>query len=110
MYVCQWHIDVPFGKQKEALDIMSKWNKAMMDDQKASSLINGRTLVGHIGVSASHIINEAVVNSLTDWEAGLSVVNTGKFKGFSEEMAKYIVPGSQHWLVYRLTEETDGKK
>jgi len=110
MFVCQWHIDVPFGKQKEVLDLMSKWNAEMYKDQKTFPGANHRTLVGHIGESASHIIDEVVVGSMADWEAGMNVINTGKFKGFAEDMAKYIVPGSQHWVVYRLADEVDGKK
>ncbi len=110
MYLCQWHIDVPFGKQQEALDIMAKWNKAMAEDRKDFPLVSARTLVGHMGVSASHIINEVVVKSLAEWEAGMNVVDTGRFKGFAEEIAKFIAPGSQHWLVYRIAEENTGKR
>ncbi len=42
------------------------------------------------------------MDSMADWEKFMSIVATGKFKGFSEEMAKYIVPGSQHWVVLRI--------
>jgi len=110
MHVCQWHIDVPFGKQQDVPEIMTKWNRAMAEDQKDFPLVAGRTLVGHIGASASHIINEAVTKSLADWEAEMNVVNTGRFKGFADEIAKYIVPGSQHWVVYRVADEMPAKR
>jgi hypothetical protein len=61
-----------------------------------------RVMVGHIGTSPSHIINEYQVASLTDWEAMMKVVATGRFHQYSEEMAKYIVPGSQHWQILRI--------
>jgi ATP sulfurylase len=61
-----------------------------------------RTTVGHIGQSPSHVVNEYLMDSMADWEKFMSIVATGKFKGFSEEMAKYIVPGSQHWVVLRI--------
>lgn len=27
MFVCQWHLDIPFGKPSEALRIMTAWGK-----------------------------------------------------------------------------------
>jgi len=110
MFVCQWHFDVPFGKQKDVLDIMSKWNQEMFKDNATFQQTDHRTMVGHIGASASHIIDEVVVGSMADWEAGMNVVATGKYKDFSEQMAKYIVPGSQHWVVYRVAEAANGKR
>ena len=102
MFVCQWHIDVPFGKQKEVLEVMRRWDDDMNKAGDVPKAMNQRLLVGHIGVSPSHIINEYQVSSLADWENMLKAVATGRWQKYSDEIAKYIVPGSQHWLVYRV--------
>ena len=49
MIVCQWHLDIPYGKQGEAL---------------------------------------AVIHS--------------------DALAPFVVPGSQHWVVYRVLDERQG--
>jgi len=104
MFACQWHFDIPFGKQKEVLDIMKRWDQEMAKATDAPKPRGQRTMVGHIGVSPSHIVNEYVVDSVSDWEKFSNLVATGRFKGFAEEMAKYIVPGSQHWEMLRIVE------
>ena len=104
MFVCQWHIEVPFGAQKNVLDIMMRWEAELAKATDVPRAKSQRLLVGHIGVSPSHIINEYVVDSLADWEKFMNVVATGRFKGFAEEMAKFIVPGSQHWEILRIAE------
>ena len=48
MFVCQWHLDIPYGKQREALAV------------------------------------------------------------HSDALAPLIVPGSQHWVVYRVLDERPG--
>ncbi len=103
MYACQWHIEVPFGKQKEALDIMKRWDSEMSKASDLPKMISTRRTVGHIGESPSHIVNEYVVDNLADWETMMQSVNTGRWQKYSDEMANYIVPGSQHWTVYRVT-------
>ena len=102
MYACQWHIDIPFGKQKDVLDIMKKWDEEMAKTPGIPKVRGQRLMMGHIGVSPSHIVNEYQVESLSDWEAMLKDVATGRYHQYSEEIAKYIVPGSQHWIVYRI--------
>jgi hypothetical protein len=104
MYACQWHFDISFGKQKEVLDIMKRWDAEMAKATDAPKPRSARTTVGHIGVSPSHVVNEYVVDSVSDWEKFMSIVATGRFKGFAEEMAKYILPGSQHWEILRIVE------
>jgi hypothetical protein len=49
MFVCQWHLDIPYGKQAEALAVMRAWGAA--------------------------------------------------------PQAPFIVPASQHWVVYRVLDE-----
>jgi hypothetical protein len=103
MLACQWHLDVPFGKQKEVIEIMKKWD-AEMESSGLPKPQSHRTLVGHIGTSPTHVINEWVVPSLSDWEAMLKLVGTGKYQKYSESLAPYIVPGSQHWVILRVVE------
>ena len=102
MFACQWHLDIPFGKQKEVLDIMKRWDEEMAKATDIPKAVNQRVMVGHIGQSPSHIINEYQVASLADWEAMMKAVATGRWHKHSEELAKYIVPGSQHWVVWRI--------
>jgi hypothetical protein len=103
MYVCQWHLDTPFGKQKDVLELMKKWDTEM-ENSGVAKLISRRTMVGHIGTSPSHIINEYVVASLAEWEAMLKAVGTGKFQQHSTALAPFVVPGSQHWVVLRIAD------
>jgi hypothetical protein len=102
MFACQWHLDIPFGKQKEVLDIMKRWDDEMIKAGDAPKFISTRRSAGLIGASPSHIVNEYVVNSLSDWEGMMKIVATGRYQKYSDEMARYIVPGSQHWQILRI--------
>ena len=104
MFACQWHIDIPFGKQKDVLEIMNKWDAEMLNAPDVPKSKGQRRMVGHIGSSPSHIINEYLVASLSEWEAMMKSVATGRYHQYSEQIAPYIVPGSQHWIVYRVVE------
>jgi hypothetical protein len=73
MYVCQWHLDVPFGKQGEVLAAM----RASAAEKFASA----------------------------DFEAALGGMSAPQFRSHAEALAPFIVPGSQHWLVYRVLEQ-----
>jgi hypothetical protein len=106
MFSCQWHFDIPFGKQKEVLDIMQRWEAEIQKDRDTPKNRGWRLMVGHIGVSASHIINEQLVEDVGDWDKALKVVATGRFQKYSDEIAPFIVPGSQHWVVYRIAANT----
>ncbi len=103
MFACQWHFDIPFGKQKEVLEILKKWD-AEMETSGVLKPQSRRTLVGHIGASPSHIVNEYMVASLVDWDAMMKLVGTGKFQKYSDAIAPYVVPGSQHWMVWRVAD------
>ena len=103
MFACQWQFDIPFGKQKDALEILKRWD-AEMEASGLPKLQSRRTLVGHIGASPSHIVNEYVVASLADWEAMMKLVGTGKFQKYSDAIAPLIVSGSQHWVVWRVAD------
>lgn len=102
MFACQWHIDIPFGKQKEVVDIMQRWNDELEKTPGAPKYLGKRILVGHIGSSPSHVISEYLVDSLADWEAMQKLVGTGKYQQHSDAVAKYIAPGSQRWEVLRV--------
>ncbi len=103
MFAAQWHFDVPFGKQKEALDTMVAWTKDGLarGAKKPESI---RYLVGHIGKSPSHIVCEYMYRELTDWESSHKAFTGAEFKPYQEKMANLIVPGSQHWTVWRVAE------
>lgn len=102
MFACQWHIDIPFGKQKEVVEIMKRWEDEMSKAPDAPKSAGWRIMVGHIGPSPSHIVNEYLVESLADWETVMKQVATGRYQKYSDEIGRYIVPGSQHWMVYRI--------
>lgn len=104
MYICQWHINVPFGKQQQALRIMQEWKSESDTSSSFQRAVSSRILVGHIGVSASEIIHEVGFKSLSDWEAALSEMPQPKFQKFSEALAPYVVPGSQRWTVMKVIE------
>jgi hypothetical protein len=79
MLVCQWHLDIVYGKQAEAV---------------------------RIGPSASHLVDEYSFESLADFEAALAGMAAPQFRAHSDALAPLIVSGSQHWVVYRVLEQS----
>jgi hypothetical protein len=59
MIVCQWHLDIPYGKQAETL-------------------------------------------------AALAGMSAPQFRRHSDALAPCVMPGSQHWIVYRVLEAQAG--
>lgn len=102
MFACQWHFDIPFGTQKEALEIIKRYGEAIESSQTAPKPQGERISVGHIGPSPSHVVIETLVGSLSEWEKMMQDVGTGKYQEFATQLQKYIVPGSQRWEVYRI--------
>ena len=102
MYVCQWHIDIPFGKQSEVVQIMKDWLKDSTTGSEFKRAVNHRSLVGHVGKSASHLLVEHTFESLADFEIALTGMGSGPFKQHAEKLAPYVVPGSQHWEILRI--------
>ena len=103
MYNCVWSFDIVFGKQKPVLDIIKAWGA----EKFASShfkVSKNRLSVGHIGESASHVVDEYLFESLADFEKALNEMGQPQFKQFSEAIAPFIVPASQKWTVYRMIE------
>ena len=104
MFVCQWHLDVPFGKRGEAIRIMTAWGKDKLAHSGFRKVKGTRVLVGEIGDSPSHIVDEYVFETLADFEAALADMGAERFRGHAEALAPYVVPGTQHWRVLRVLE------
>jgi len=102
MYACQWHLDIPYGSQAEVVRIMTAWGRDKMAHSEFRRAKGTRLMVGHIGASASHIIDEYLFESLADFEAALAGMGQAVFKSHSEALAPLIVPGTQEWKVYRI--------
>ena len=101
MYNCVWTIDIVFGKQKEALDIIKAWGAEKFRSSHFKTSVN-RLSVGHIGESPSHIVDEYLFETLADFEKALNEMGQPQFKQFSEAIKEYIIPASQKWTVYRM--------
>jgi hypothetical protein len=101
MYNCVWTIDIVFGKQKEALDIIKAWGAEKFNSSHFKVSVN-RLSVGHIGESPAHIVDEYLFETLADFETALNDMRQPQFKQFSDAIAPYIVPASQKWTVYRM--------
>lgn len=105
MFVCQWHLDTPYGKQGEAVAVMRAWGAEKFASSEFKRARGARLLSGMVGASASHIIDEYEFDTLADFEAALAGMSAPQFRGHSDALAPYIVPGSQYWVVYRVIEE-----
>jgi hypothetical protein len=105
MFVCEWHIDIPFGRQSEAIEILKAWNLTKFEHTEFRRVRSHRLLIGHVGVSPSHIIDSYVFETLSDFDAALKSLSHSLLKQHSDAIAPLIVPGSQHWRVYRIVEE-----
>jgi hypothetical protein len=102
MFLCQWSIEIIFGKQKDALEIINDWGKEKMKSSRFSKSTGGRVYVGYIGDSPSLIIDEYVFNNLDDFEKALSDMSKPQFKKYAEKIAKVIIAGSQKWKVFKI--------
>jgi hypothetical protein len=102
MYVCQWHLDLKYGTQGDALRAMKAWGEEKMRSSEFKRVKSARLLVGHVGPSASHVVDEYVFDSLADFEAALLDMRLPQFKVHSEALAPFVVSGSQHWEILRV--------
>ena len=105
MIICQWHLDIAYGKQAEAVKVMRAWGAEKFTSSEFRRARGARLLAGFVGPSASHLVDEYTFDSLADYEAALASMTAPQFGRHSEALAPYIVPGSQHWVVYRVLEE-----
>ena len=104
MYVCQWHLDLVYGKQSEALAVIKAWGAEKFASSEFRRAKSARLLVGHVGESASHVVDEYSFESLADFEAALAGMSGRQFRGHSDALAPLIVPGSQCWKILRVVE------
>jgi len=104
MLICQWHLDIVYGKQGEAVRVMRAWGAEKFASSEFRRARGARLLAGLVGPSASHIVDEYSFDSLADFEAALAGMSAPQFRNHSEALAPFIVPGSQHWVVYRVLE------
>ena len=102
MYVCQWHLDILYGKQGDAVRAMKAWGAEKMASSEFRRVKSTRLLCGHVGPSASHIVDEYVFETLADFEAALQGMAQPQFKPHSDALAPFIVPGSQRWEILRV--------
>ena len=103
MFVCQWHLDTPFGKQGEALAVIRDWGRDKLAHSGFRKATGLRVMAGHIGASPSHIIDEYCFETLAEFEAALGDMGNPRFRAHAERLAPLVVPGSQHWVVHRVT-------
>jgi hypothetical protein len=104
MLICQWHLDIVYGKQAEAIRVMRAWGAEKFASSEFSRARGARLLAGLVGESASHVIDEYLFESLADFEAALAGMAAPQFRAHSDALAPFIVPGSQRWIVYRVLE------
>jgi hypothetical protein len=101
MFLCQWSLEIVFGKQKEALDIIREWGAEKFRSSHFSKSKN-KVYVGHIGASPSLVIDEYIFEDLQDFLKGLAEMGQPQFRKYSEAIAPLIVPGTQQWKVFRV--------
>ena len=102
MFVGQWHLDIPFGKQAEAIRLMAAWGKEKFASSEFRRAKSAHLLVGHIGPSPSHIVDEYVFDTVADFEAALQGMSAPQFRAHAEALAPFFIPGSQRWDVLRV--------
>ena len=99
-FICQWSLEIIYGKQSEALKIMKSWGEEKFRSSNFKVSQN-RMMNGYVGASASFVIDEYVFGSLDDFEKALSDMSKPQFRQYSDALAQYVVPGSQKWTIYR---------
>ncbi len=104
MFLCQWSLDIVFGKQAEALKIIKQWGAEKMRSSGFSKSTANRIYTGYIGDSAAHIVDEYVFEKLDDFESALADMGQPQFKTFAEQISTIIIPGSQKWRIFKITQ------
>ena len=100
-FICQWSLEIVYGKQKQASEIMKKWNEEKFRSSNFKKS-EPRMLKGYIGVSGSVVVDEYAFESMDDFEKALADMAQPQFKKYSDELAPLVVSGSQKWVVYVL--------
>ncbi|MEP7226649.1 MAG: hypothetical protein ABI785_04760 [Gemmatimonadales bacterium] len=104
MLICQWHLDILYGKQAEAVRAMRAWGAEKFASSEFRRARGARLLAGFVGPSASHIVDEYTFDPLADFEAALASMAAPQFRSHPDALGPFVVPGSQHWVVYRVLE------
>jgi hypothetical protein len=81
---------------------MKAWGTEKMASSEFRRAKAVRLLCGHVGPSASHLVDEYVFETLADFEAALLGMSQPQFKPLSDALAPFIVPGSQRWEIPRI--------
>ena len=102
MFLCQWSLDIQFGKQKDALDVIKAWGADKMKLSGFSKSTGGRVYTGFIGESAAHIVDEYIFDSLDDFEKALGDMGKPEFQAHAKALAPFIIPGTQKWNIYKI--------
>ncbi|MEO8432374.1 MAG: hypothetical protein ABI592_12755 [Acidobacteriota bacterium] len=102
MFICQWHLDLLYGKQSEALAVLKAWGAEKFSSSEFRRARSSRLLVGHVGLSPSHVVDEYEFESLADFEAALAGMGAPQFRRHSDALAPLVVSGSQQWKVLRV--------
>ena len=84
MFLCQWSLDIVFGNQKQALEIIKQWGAEKMKSSNFSRSANNRVYTGYIGVSGAHIVDEYVFENLDDFEKAIADMGKPQFQEFSK--------------------------
>jgi hypothetical protein len=104
MFLCQWSLDIVFGKQGEALKIIKAWGAEKMKSSGFAKSTNNRVYTGFIGETPAHIVDEYVFSSLDDFEKAIADMAQPQFTQYAEQISTIIIPGSQKWNIYKLIE------
>jgi hypothetical protein len=104
MYVCQWSLETPFGKQSDALAIMKKWGEDKFAHSEFRRAKDARVLVGHVGVSPSAVLDEYLFESIADFERALDGMRDDRFRAHAAALAPFVVPATQHRKIYRVVD------
>ena len=102
-FICQWSLEIVYGKQRQAVEIMKAW-RAEKNKSSHFSKSQMRMMNGYIGASASFIIDEYIFDSMDDFEKALTDMAKTQFKEFSDSLAPLVVPGTQKWTIYKSLE------
>lgn len=106
MLICQWHLDIVYGKQAEAVKIMQAWGTEKFASSEFRLAKGSRLSAGLVGASASHLVDEYWFESMAHFELALAGMAAPQFRKHSDALAPYVVPGSQHWEIYRVLNES----
>lgn len=100
-FICQWSLEIVYGKQRQAIEVMKEWGAEKMNSSNFK-LSKNRMMNGFVGQSPSLVIDEYIFETMSDFEKALSDMSQSQFRQYSEALAPFIVPGSQKWTIYKM--------